>query len=328
MNYGELISKAFTMTLHYRVLWWFGLGLVLTGHGGCSPPVSGFGGRPGGREGAPEFAGEPPAWLIDLVRTVRVEGIIAILAGLLVLAFVLTLVLQLAGAICQGALIYLVDAADRGAPLSFSAGLEAGIRSMWRLFLIALLVFSPFVLTILVMVAVAIASVIAAFAGLQEFDAARVLAVLALVCLGIPFLCLIIVAAFLLSVLAILAQRAVVLEQLGVVAAIRRGWALLRARFWDFVLLSLIWLAIGIVVGMIMALPAVLLAVPFALVMTTQEPGPGLIALLVVLVLAFVVYAVLISMLNAVFSSALWTLAYKRVAGWQPQTAPAPVPAM
>lgn len=330
MNYGELISRAFTLTLQQRVLWWFGLGLVLTGHGGCSTPVSGFGGGPGGREAPPEFAGEPPTWLIDLVRTLRVEGIVAILVSLLVLAFVLALVLQLAGAICQGALIYLVDAADRGAPPSFSAGVQAGVRSMWRLFLIALLVFSPFVLTVLVMLGGAIASFIAALAGPQEFDAARALAVLALVCLGIPFLCLIIVAAFLLSVLAILAQRAVVLEDLGVVAAIRRGWALLLARFWDLVLLSLIWIAIGIIVGMIVivALPAVLLAVPFVLVIATREPSPGLIALLVVLVLAFVVYVVFISMLNAVFSSALWTLAYKRVAGWQPETAPVPVPAV
>jgi hypothetical protein len=327
MNYGELVSRAFTLTLQHRVLWWFGLGLVLTGHGGCGLPPSGFGGGGSERDAPQEFAGEPPAWLIELVRTLRVEGIVAILIGLVVLALILALVLQLAGAVCQGALIYLVDAADRGLPLSFSAGLEAGIRSMWRLFLIALLVFSPFVLTVLVMVGAASASVVAAFARTQEFDAARALAVLALVCLGILFLCLIIVAAFLLGVLAILAQRAVVLEQLGVVAAIRRGWALLRARFWNFVLLSLIWIAIGIVVGMIVALPAVLLAVPFALVVAAREPSLALIALLVVLVLAFVVYAVFIAMLNAVFSSVLWTLAYKRVAGWQPESAPAPVPA-
>ncbi|MER3405042.1 MAG: hypothetical protein C4289_07650, partial [Chloroflexota bacterium] len=206
------------------------------------------------------------------------------------------------------------------------AGLEAGIRNAWRLFLIALLVFSPFVLTVLVALGGAAASFIAALAGPREFDAARARTVLALVCLGIPFLCLIIVAGYLLSVLAILAQRAVVLEGLGVVAAIRRGWVLLRARFWELVLLSLIWIAIGIVVGMIVVLPTVLLAVPLALVLAVQEPRPVLIALLVVGVLAFVLYAVCISILNAVFSSALWTLAYKRVAGWQPETAPAPVP--
>jgi hypothetical protein len=326
MKYAELISRAFTLTLQHRVLWWFGLGLVLTGHGGCGLPPSGFGAGGSGREAPREFAGEPPTWLIELVRTLRVEGIIAVLIGLFVLALILALVLQLAGAVCQGALIYLVDAADRGVSLSFSAGLAAGIRNMWRLFLIALLVFSPFVLTVLVALGGAIVSFIAAITGPQELDAARALTVLALVCLGVPFLCLIIVAAYLLGVLAILAQRAVVLEELGVLAAIRRGWGLLRARFWDLALLSLIWLAIGIVMGMIVALPAMLLAVPFALVITTQEPGPGLITLLVVLVLTFVVYAVFISLLNAVFSSALWTLAYKRAAGWQSETAPAPVP--
>jgi|DewCreStandDraft_2_1066082.scaffolds.fasta_scaffold00190_46 hypothetical protein len=327
MNYGEIVSRAFSITLQHRVLWWLGLGLVLTGHGGaCSPPISGFGGRQGGRETTPEFTAELPPWLIDLVRTLRAEGIVALLITLLVLALIVAVVLQLVGAVCQGALIYLVDAVERGAPLSFSAGLEAGMRSMWRLFFIALLVFSPFLLTVLILLGGALASFIAAITGPQELEAPRVLALLALLCLGIPAVCLVIVVAYLLSVLAILAQRAVVLENLGLWQSIRRGWTLLRARFWELVLLSLIWIAIGFLVGIVVALPVALVALPFAMVTGMQEPGMGVIALLLVVALGLVIYAMFISTLNAVFSSALWTLAYRRIAGWQPEIAGAPTP--
>jgi hypothetical protein len=263
----------------------------------------------------------------DLLTAITPGTVIALLLGILLFALVLIVVLQLLGALCQGALIRLVDAADRGQLVRGRDGWQAGVAGMWRLFLIALLVFSPFIVTILLFAGVAVVPFVAALVREEPLDAPHALTLIGVICLAIPALCSIVVIGFLLGILAILAQRAVILQDLGATDSIRRAWGLLRERFWQLVLMSLIWLALSIVVGMITAVPALVLAVPFIAIFQ-GEVNAGLMAVFVVLLLAYIVYAIAVATLYAVFSSALWTLTYRRITGWLPQAAPAPLPAI
>lgn len=115
-------------------------------------------------------------------------------------------------------------------------------------------------------------------------------------------------------------ERAIVLEQKGVVDAVSRGWEVFRSNLGNIILLALLMLVISIVFGFVIAIVSGLLFVPAlitAILSTSSEGGTGAGSLALgglTLVLVAIVAAV-INAIFAAFSSAVWTLAYRQFTG-------------
>ena len=99
-----------------------------------------------------------------------------------------------------------------------------------------------------------------------------VIAVLALI--GILFIVAAIVYAVALAFIDRLGARAIVLEQLGATAALRRGYTLLTKRLGRVLLVWLLSIAVGIVLGIGFAIVAAVLVVPAVIIPRTEATTP------------------------------------------------------
>jgi hypothetical protein len=118
-----------------------------------------------------------------------------------------------------------------------------------------------------------------------------------------------------------------VLEELGVIESIQRGWAVARQRFWDVVVMGILLFAVSILsafvlipaVLLLMAVGAVLGGLPALLVgwvtsLFVQGAAPWItgIAIGLPIFLAVVILpAAFLGGLVEVFKSSAWTLAYR-----------------
>ncbi len=132
-----------------------------------------------------------------------------------------------------------------------------------------------------------------------------VLAGLALVVIGV-----------LVRIAFILGTRAIVLEQRGVIAGLRRAFELLRARLGRVLLVWLIQVALGIAAGVaivIVAIPLILVGA-VAVVGTGMASGPMAAGILVIPfgLLLLAVLLVLGGMIGT-YLSTYWTLAFRRM---------------
>jgi hypothetical protein len=113
--------------------------------------------------------------------------------------------------------------------------------------------------------------------------------------------CILLPLALLLSLLQTLANRACILEDLGVFASYRRGIAVLLENIGPALVLFLIQIAIGIAVGIAMFIPGILILLCCVL-------WPLLL---------------LINGAKTAYFSTLWTLAWRQWTGQVVETAPA-----
>ncbi len=129
-------------------------------------------------------------------------------------------------------------------------------------------------------------------------------------------ICGIALLAILLSIIYIFAQRAIVLEDRGVIDGIRRGWEIIRANLGEVIILLIIFMFLGFVVSAIVALVSLPLAAlsfgPGAWRLFSGESlGPLEIVLMVVGGLAWIVIVAAIRSFYTAFSSSAFTLAFQ-----------------
>ena len=133
------------------------------------------------------------------------------------------------------------------------------------------------------------------------------------------------------NILRVFGERAIVLENQGAIAGLRRGWRVFRARLGDGLVTGIInWfigVAIGVVIGLVLLGGFVALAVgmigagALSSGRILDQLGPAvLLPLLCVGGIIWLVMA-LISAVLVAFSSTNWTLAYKQMASQVPATA-------
>jgi hypothetical protein len=146
----------------------------------------------------------------------------------------------------------------------------------------------------------------------------------AFVCL-IPLICLLIPVGFVVGIITEQANRAMVLEDLSLVDGVRRGWDIFKANIWPLVVMALILFGISLVLGIVIALPVIIVVFPtiFAFAMGEGQTFTPLYIALACICL----YAPLSWVLNGIlttYTQSAWTLTYLRLAR-KPETAEAPV---
>lgn len=296
MDYGRLVSRAFTITLRHRFLWWLGIVAALGGAGSNQPHFSFT------RQLSDETFRQIEQWVMAHLALVVTLGI---LLALQLLALLVLSVMARAG------LISAVAALEREQPTDFGRALRVGYSAFWRIVAISLLVG----LALLGILALLAAPVVVLALAMIYWAA---------VLLGMLFFLCFFAVALYAGVLWLYATRSIVIEGSGVSASLARGHeTILRFKGES----ALIWL-IAFAVSLALSI-GVLVAVGIVAVLLGLA-GYGLYQ--VVGLTPTVIYGVLfglpllagllfLSGLAAVYQSAYWTLAYLELTGRAAATA-------
>jgi len=281
MDYGKLLGRAWNIIWEHRFLILLGV-LVALGGAGWGGNVNLNVSLPRGdvrgfdfRLPYPEELGLP-------------TGFVAVAAIVLVgIALIIGIVLWAISTIARGGLIAGVNAIESGAPSDFGGAWRAGWEKGWRLLGIGVLPAIPsFILGL---------GVAAAFVGLYLFKVETTprLMNIGLVAPLVALACILVPVAVVLSALRTFANRACMLENLGVLASYRRGVEVLLENFGPALVLFLLQVAISIGLGIVLFLPGMVMA------------------------LCCVLWPVLLLVQGAIASyfSTLWTLAWREWTG-------------
>jgi hypothetical protein len=257
MDYGSILSQAWNIIWEHKWLILLGVIVALGSSSGGGGGVSGRGNVNFGLD-ENDFDFDMPEWDIpDFRGDFDVPGLVIVAALLFIsVAVVIGIALWVAATIARGGLISGVSAIDGGGASSFAAAWNAGWRKGWRLLGIGILPAIPGF--ILLMAGLAAAGFFAGFYGLLGERSAwipgagiGVLFVL-LVCILVPI-------ALVLSLLRTFANRACMLEDLGVIASYRRGLNVLIENIGPALILFLLQIVIGVILGVALILPGLIM---------------------------------------------------------------------
>ena len=326
MQYSALLSRAWNIIWRNKIIWVFGfLAALGSGGGGAN-----FNYRGNGRNfniplpGQPGAGNLPPGVERFLTRLLTDQTLlITIAVAIVCIGVLIGLVLALVSALGHGGMVEMVREADETERTRFGAGWNTGLRRIFPVFLIRFLLGLPpaiFILAGLVPFLAALIPLItqSGSRGAGGLFAGGIMA--ALFGCFVPACCISVLLTIPLGVLETLSIRALVLEDRGIWGGIRRGWAILTGNLGEVAVVWLIFLLIGIGIGIVIGLPvaavAVVAIVPLAL-MTAAAPIFA-IPLILVIILIALLSAALRSIVEA-YTSAVWTLAYRQ---WIARPAP------
>jgi len=252
MDYGKIFTRAWDIIWKYKFLILLGVLVALSG--------GGFGG--GGNQARYVFGAEDMQWgdMPNFDNFQPFQGIDLPLAavGILVVVGVLILiglVFWAAGTISRGGLINGVNEIEEENPTSLSEAFKAGWEKGWRLIGIGLVPSIPVLILMIMGIGV--------FLGYGGFEALSygempgispgfVIPLVMMACLLVPI-------AMILGLLRNFANRACMLEDLGVVDSYKRGFEVLGDNLGPALLLLLIQVALTIGVWVMMIIPGILM---------------------------------------------------------------------
>jgi hypothetical protein len=308
MNYGEIITTAFWITLRNRYLWFFGFfaGGTFTGFNFPTGGSSEF------NNNDFDQASSVPMFVAQIGQQGVFENV-ALTVAIVALGLLIVLIFLILSLISQGALAESVAALDRGESRRFSTAWRAGISNFWRV-LGFYVVFILISLGLLLVIGIPIALLVAGVFAATESVGARVVTVILVVLVGIVLLIVVFIP---LSIIGQFALREIVVRRERVIGSIGSGYRLFRRTMGKSLLLWLIQLGIAIgvgiallilllLVGFILFLPTIILAVAEY---TTAAIIAGIVAGLILLPLILVATGAW-----GTFSHSFWTLAYLRLA--------------
>ncbi len=231
---------------------------------------------------------------------------IAVIVVLVVLAILL-------GTVGRVGLIRGTLKAEQGAnKLTFSELWREGLTYFWRFFGLNLLI------GLIILVAVLILGFLAVILSIGTLG-------IFLICL-IPLLCLLVPAAWLVGIIIEQANVALVVENLDIIEAIKKGWQVFIDNIGSMIVMGLILIiGVSVIGGLIIGLPLLAIAAPAALGITTgvyENIRNGLI-LSTVLFVVYLPFLLVFSGLLRAYTESAWTLTYMRLT--RPPAAPIPM---
>ena len=333
MDFGATISRALNIVLKHRALWVLGFLAALAGGGGGSANLN----LPSGRSfGSPTSAsgGQVPPEIqrfFDLFQQNQ-GAIIAGVLGLFCVLFAISIVLWLVSIVAQGGLIGGVEQIERDGATTFGQAWRVGTSKFAPLLGLNILIGIPtFVIIVLAIVLVGGALIpliplITAGASGQNSDTVTTglaSAGIGVACIGSALLCVGAIYGLLAQAISTFGGRAIVLDNMGVVDSIRKGWEVFRANLGNIILLAIVMLVISSVIGLIVGLVSAAVFVPVLLTGVIGAVsdtggfniGAGTIVLAAIAFVAVAIIAAVIGALFKAFNSTAWTLAYRQFTG-------------
>ena len=303
-NFGEVLTRAWQITWKYKVLWIFGILASCTqGNGG-----GGRGGNSGFRTGPSDYNLPPELkrfgyemehfgnWMLD-------NWWIFIVIGLVVLLLIAISVFL--GTIGHIGLIKGSYKAEQEEPekLVFGELFGASLPYFWRIFGLSFLIFLAVMLVI---------------------APVMVLGVMTVVCI-LPLICILIPVGWFMAVLVEQANRAIVLEDMGIFDGLKRGWEIVKTNIGPLVIISLILFGINLVVGLVIALPVLIVVIPAVIGFVASE-GRTMTPLYTIAacICAYLPVSLVANGILITFTQSSWTLTYMRLTQ-KPETPEAPI---
>jgi len=295
MNIGEVLSRAWKIVWKNKVLWIFGIFASCSNASGGTNSGSSFQSQSGELpSGIENFFTQTPDWQLIMI------GIIIFLVIL-----VLILLAVFLGTIGRIGLIRGTQQADRDeeTKLSFGELFKGSMPYFWRVFLLNLMVGLVIFFAIILIVIIAILGT-AATLGIGLF-----------LCI-IPLICLLIPIALFVSVVVEQSSIAIVVENLGVVDGLKRGWEVVKLNAGMIILMWLI-LVLGITTigGLIIGLPLIL-TIGSAVIPILLGGEEAIRSSLILAGICFVAYLPILIVLSGILRSyveAGWTLTFMRL---------------
>lgn len=272
MDYGALLKRSWNLIWKHTHLIVLGI-LVALGNGSAGTSSGGNVSRslrttvPSGPSQFPEIPQIPqlPQQPFELPAVPPFRGFalpalsLGLILALVAIVVLLGLAVWVVSTIARGGLVHGVDSVEGGGTSSFGKAFGAGWKRGWTLIGIGILPSIPG----LVLAVVAIVTALMAF-GIYSFSttpgAMTNLTAVGVLSVIVPVVCIAIAAAVVLGVLRTFAERASMLEGLGVWASYKRGYAVLIGNFGEALVLFLIQVVLSFLVGVLLMVPSVLLA--------------------------------------------------------------------
>ena len=340
MNYGSLIGQAWRITWHYRFLWLLG---ILAGGVVGMPTLNG--GNTGWQTNSREMQQLSP----DLAAAAAgVEqwalANIGLLIGVAAVGVLLALTLLVLSFIAQGGMAQATADLATGHTSSLGRAWSAGVHLFWRyvglwLVLVAAgMLIAAVIGAVVAAVAIAGAASGAAFAigalaaaaivigfvvfvvqTVGETSVPRWLIVIGATLFALPLFTVLAVVALGLSIVVAFAQRAIAVENVGPVDALRSGWRLARAHMGESLLAWLINVGLAIATAFMALLGigaglVLLGGIGWAVFSIAGLTAPTVAYIGVGGVALFALILTLTGIANAFFWT-YWTLAYLRLSG-------------
>lgn len=324
MRLSEILAAAARLIWRHKALWFLGL-LVALGaeYGGPGMPFVPSFGNADLSDLSLGDVGAIPAWVWPTVMGFAAVGI-----GV-------SLILLFIGLIARGGLIAGVQQIEHGDAVSIGAAWKAGAKRVWRMLGMVLTLYLPVIAVVVIGLAAGAATFMGAAAWqdttplqMREMMAAAVPAIASLSCLAAVY-------SLVASGFEVLAERAIIIDELTVKDSLRKAWNLFTAHLGQIVVVALGLFVIDLGVGLVTAfgimavmLPLVVSAVA-AFENQVTATGIGLIA---AGVLAAVVIGLLVGAVFTSYVSTVWTLVYRQLlvavkpAAQTPAAPPAPLP--
>jgi hypothetical protein len=181
----------------------------------------------------------------------------------------------------------------------------------WRMFGLSLILALPILVVVIVLIGGFLAFIIPVS---QSGGGGSAMGALAILPVMLGCFCLLIPVMFVLNMIFGQAQRAIVLEDLGVMPSISRGWDIFRTNLGPIILMAIILFVIGFVIGLVIAIPILIIVVPAAIafaVGNAQNTTP-----LILAGICFCLYLPVLWLLGGIltaYTESAWTLTYMRL---------------
>jgi len=244
MEYGKLFSRAWDIVWKYKFLIILGILAALTG---------GFGSGAPGPSGA-AFEGDQPHFEFDVPWGAGRHSLAPVwILVIVAMALVVGLALWVGAPIARGGLVAGADAASREEPTSFGLAWRAGWERAWTLLGIGLI---PAVVSLIPLVLAVLGWLAYASTPTMQMGAPMARNVLLL---GSAVACLIVPVAIAFELLRALAERACMLEGLGVLASYGRAFRVVVDNLGSALVLFLLQIAVMVAAFILLVVPGIVL---------------------------------------------------------------------
>jgi hypothetical protein len=304
-NFGEVLTRSWQIIWKHKVLWIFGI-LASCGQGG-----GGGGNGGGGNTGFDTQVPDLPPQVMQWLQTIQqnIQTYIAIGVAVICVIWVITIFLSTIGKI---GLIQGTSQADENVEkLIFGQLFSESTSYFWRVLGLSIILGLPvfiFALAIAIFAAFTIVGIAASGSGNEP------LAALGIIPIVIGCVCLLIPVMFVLKMIFRQAERAVVLENMAVLPSISHGWQVFRSNLGPIIIMAIILAIIGFAVGLVVAIPILLVVVPaaFSFALGDAQSSTPLIIAGVCLCL-YIPVSLLLNGIAVAYVESAWTLTYMRL---------------
>ncbi len=245
MNFAEVLDKAWQITWKHKVLWIFGI-LAGCAQGRAGGGFGGGSGWRGSQPFGPDSASSVEQFFTGIGQWI---GTHLWVVGLFVLLGLVLIVLAIfLGTIGRIGLIRGTFEADGGAQrLAFGTLFRESLPFFWRVFGLTFLIG---LVLLIVMLPLILFGIVTAGVGF--------------LCI-LPLLCVLAVLAWVVGIVVHQANAAMVIENLGLADGVRRGWDVVKNNVGPVLVIWLITAVLGVVAGVLIALPVLLIVIPAAI---------------------------------------------------------------